>query len=242
MNGEIQVELQEWMGSDAAIANAAWTSTYDKTRREDKYDDPDKITSLVQRLAKDGHSVPFESVVFRFWIRHPIFSDRQHCTHRLASHNGLSGRYRTLPTDWFQIPPDVLSILQMMGFQDNLCGVSIGFADKVYRRYNDLMESQFAFYSEVLSACKRAEHEHVISNGQYKRVREVIRGVIGTASMVERISTFNLRSFANYQKLRNSAHAQREIKIVAEKMLEQVEAKSICPVAIEALKAQGWVI
>src|SRR5271154_6353925 len=94
--GKILVELQETMGSDASIANAAWTSTYNKDKREDKYDDPDKVSNIVKRCILDGHSVPLESVILRFWIRHPIFNDRQHMTHRIASHNGLSARYRTM--------------------------------------------------------------------------------------------------------------------------------------------------
>ena len=41
---QIKVELQETMGSDLSIANAAWTSTYDKDKREIKYSDKDKIS------------------------------------------------------------------------------------------------------------------------------------------------------------------------------------------------------
>src|SRR5271166_2784608 len=114
MNAKIEVQLQEIMGSDAAIANAAWTSTYDKAKREDKYDDPVKVKTLVTRLIKEGHSVPVESVIFRFWIRHPIFNDRQHMTHRIASHNGLSARYRSMPGDWFSMPEDVKEIIHKM--------------------------------------------------------------------------------------------------------------------------------
>ena len=107
MSAKIEVELQEFMGSDESIANAAWTSTYDKKKREDRYDDPEKVAALVPRLIREGHSTPIESVILRFWIRHPIFNDRQHMTHRIASHNGLSARYRTMPGDWFSVPADV---------------------------------------------------------------------------------------------------------------------------------------
>ena len=113
----IQVELQETMGSDISIANAAWSSTYDKDRREDKYDDLDKVSALVKRMAREGHSTPFESVVFRFWFRWPIFVDRQHMTHRIQSASGLSGRYRTMPSDFFPLPPDVLVILKKAGVE-----------------------------------------------------------------------------------------------------------------------------
>jgi thymidylate synthase (FAD) len=230
-NGKIQVELQEWMGSDESIANAAWTSTYDKEKREEKYDDPEKIAALVPRLIREGHSTPIESVILRFWIRMPIFTDRQHMTHRVASHNGLSGRYRTMPSDFFQLPPDVLAIAEK-------CGQ--GCAKLLDDNYENMMKMQNAFYEEDIKDLKAAEKQGMITNAEYKRVREVFRGVLGTSFMVERTTIFNLRSFANYQRLRNSDHAQPEIKQVAVKMLEQVEAKGIAPIAIKTLKEIGW--
>lgn len=231
MKGVIQVELQEWMGSDASIANAAWTSTYDKEKREDKYDDPEKVAALVPRLIRDGHTTPIESVILRFWIRHPIFNDRQHMTHRIQSPNGLSGRYRTLPDDWYPIPDDVAAIATK-------CNLAAGML--LRSSFDAEMERQYKFYSDWLHTMKTGELEGRITNSEYKRAREVIRGVLGTAFMVERTSIFNLRSFANYQRLRNSDHAQLEIRSVARMMLEQVKAAKIAPIAIATLEEIGW--
>ena len=228
---QIKVELQEFMGSDASICNSAWTSTYDKNLRDEKYNDDSKIESLVQRMVKEGHSTPFESVVFRFWFRMPIFIDRQHVTHRIASHNGLSGRYRTLPSDWFRLPGDVRFILNV---------VKNNYGQYISEMFDEMMLGQFTFYEKVLDECKKAEKMDLISNHHYKRVREILRGVVGTAAMVERTSLFNLRSFANYQRLRNSEHAQKEISIIAQKMLEAVAAAKVCPVAIKALMENDW--
>lgn len=231
MNAQIQVELQEHMGSDSSIANAAWTSTYDKDRREDKYDDPAKVAELVPRLIREGHSVPVESVILRFWIRMPIFTDRQHMTHRIASHNGLSARYRTMPGDWFSLPTDILSIADK---------INSGAGSRMARAYDEALTKQGELYDLWLDFFKRGEKAQVITNGEYKRTREVIRGILGTSFMVERTSIMNLRSFANYQRLRNSSHAQPEIKRVAELMLEQVEQKNVAPVAVATLKEMGW--
>ena len=231
--GKILVELQEWMGSDESIANAAWTSTYDKSSREDKYDDPYKVASLVPRLIRDGHSTPVESVILRFWIRMPIFTDRQHMTHRIASHNGLSGRYRTLPEDWFPLPMDVIGILNSASENGNWGSHLKDDFDQVCARAN-------SFYKTNLELLKNAEMKGVISNAQYKRVREVLRGALPTAGMVERTTIFNLRSFANYQRLRNSDHAQPEIRKVAELMLEEVKKANVAPIAIATLEEIGW--
>jgi thymidylate synthase (FAD) len=230
-DGKIRVELQRYMGSDADIANAAWTSTYDKTRREDKYDDPEKVAELVKRLAREGHSVPFESVVFRFWIRLPIFADRQHMTHRIASHNGQSGRYRTLPPDWFGLPDDVMGILAKTG-ENN--------APRVRTIYDDIMRYSLTQYRTWVDWLKREEANGTITNAEFKRCRESLRAVVPTANMTERTTVINLRSFANYQRLRNSDHAQPEIREVARQMYDEVECNEICPVALAALKENGW--
>jgi thymidylate synthase (FAD) len=218
------------MGSDLSIANAAWTSTYDKNKREEKYLDTDKIESLVKRLILDKHGTPVESVVFRFWIRMPIFVDRQHMTHRVASHNGLSGRYRTMPEDFYEIPSDVNEIL-------NKCG-----SQYIAKDYSDVCLNANSSYRNAINELKKCEKNGIITNEEFKRAREILRGQLPVAGMTERTTIMNLRSFANYQKQRNSSYAQPEIKMVAQLMLEEVEKSNVCPVAIKVLKEINWVI
>ena len=229
---QILVELQEFMGSDASIANAAWTSTYDKARREDKYDDAEKIVSIVPKLIKDGHGTPIESVILRFWIRMPIFTDRQHMTHRIASHNGLSGRYRTMPLDWFEVPFDVNMILAKASAPKQSLVLS--------ELYRESCTKATLNYSISIDLLKQAEKADRITNQEFKRAREVLRGQLPTSGMVERTTIMNLRSFANYQFQRNSDHAQPEIKMVAQLMLEEVKKANVAPIAIKTLEEIGW--
>lgn len=231
MNSPIQVELQEWMGDDRAIANAAWTSTYDKGRRDARTDE--EITALVSRLIADGHSTPVESVILRFWFRIPIFTDRQHMTHRIASHNGLSGRYRTMPNDWYSMPKDCVDIVNK---------INPDAGNRMKNEYDGLAASAYDRYAVWLDFLKGAEKESRITNSEYKRVREMVRAVLPVAGMVERVTVMNLRSFANYQKLRNSDHAQPEIHGVAKQMLELVKKNNVAPAAVEALEKKGWVL
>lgn len=233
MNGRILVELQETMGSDESIANAAWVSTFDKAKREDKYDDPEKVKALVPRLIRDGHSTPIESVILRFWIRMPIFTDRQHMTHRIASHNGLSGRYRTLPEDFFSIPDDCVEILNKASENHNW-GVNMR------EDFDTLCKRANSWYRNAVDLLRQHEKSGRITNTEYKRVREILRGVLPTAGMVERTTIFNLRSFANYQRLRNSDHAQPEIREVARLMLEEVKKQNVAPIAVATLEETGW--
>jgi len=225
---EIKVELQETMGSDLSIANAAWTSTYDKDKRESKYNDLEKVGQLVRRLILDGHGTPIESVIFRFWIRLPIFVDRQHMTHRIASHNGLSGRYRTMPDTYYNLPEDVKKILD----KSQLSNLEI--------KYESICNMAYDYYKSAINALKEKEINGVISNEEYKRAREIMRCQLPVSGITERTTIMNLRSFANYQKQRNSSYAQPEIKKVAELMLEEVKRVNVCPVAIETLQEIGW--
>ena len=230
---KIKVELQEHMGSDFSIANAAWTSTYDKEKREAKYDDSLRIASIVRVLAESGHQVPFESVVMRFWMRLPIMTDRQHMTHRVASHNGLSGRYRTLPEDWFGVPQDVVDIVDK---------INPTHGSRLSAKYDELCAQANEKYHHWLDFLKQGEKDGLITNAEYKRARESIRGVMPVAGMVERTTIFNLVSFANYQRLRNHSHAQPEVREVAQKMLREVVEAKIAPVAVECLMKAGWLL
>ncbi len=227
--GQILVELQEWMGSDRRIAEAAWTSSLcleDKEIKEEK-----DVNRLVNMLANKGHSVPFESVVFRFWISLPIQTDRQHMTHRIASHSGLSGRYRTMPLEWYKMPQDVLDIL------NGPVGLS-----EVEAQYESLCKTANEWYKSCLLSLKAGEKRGEISNEQYKRMREFIRGVLPQNNMTERVTIMNLRSFSNYYRLRAKTDAQPEIQLIAKEMLKLIEEKNICPVAIEALKRNQFQI
>jgi len=226
---QIQVELQESMGSDRRIAESAWTSSSTHDTKLTKTDQ--QVADLVNRLANEGHATPFEAVVLRFWIKMPIATDRQHMTHRIASHNGMSGRYRTMPSEFLAMPDEIVSILDK-------CMHS----DKVKQDYEDLCLNANMWYSQVMAMVKANYSTGNFTNPEYKRIREFLRGVLPQHNMTERVTVMNLRSFANYQRLRNSEHAQPEIREVSRLMLEAVKAANVCPIALAALERLGWQI
>ena len=231
---QIKVELQESMGSDRSIADSAWTSSLDYQKKQTRTDED--VKRVVNMLADHRHSTPFESVVMKFWIKMPIQTDRQHMTHRIGSHNGMSGRYRTMPDEYLQIPDEIKLICNKLPFNQN--GTS--YQRNILDNYTQLCEETNKFYKEALEYLKENEKQSIITNYEYKRCREFLRGVLPQNNMTERVTIFNLRSFANYQKLRNSEHAQPEIQLVAKLMLEAVKNANICPIALEALERNSW--
>jgi len=56
-----------------------------------------------------------------------------------------------------------------------------------------------------------------------KRAKESARFFKTYNSRIQADVQFNMRSFANFLKLRNSEHAQKEIREIAQKMLDLVE-------------------
>ena len=232
---EIKVELQEWMGSDRSIAEAAWTSSFDFQKKQERTEDD--VKRVVNMLADMKHSVPFESVVFRFWIKMPISTDRQHMTHRIASHSGMSGRYRTMPNEWQHVPQDVVNIVQKAEGP-----IPEGYSSWMIGGYEDICERANQYYQSIVEELKKAQSKNVITNADMKRAREFLRNALPQGNMTERVTVMNLRSFGNYQKLRNSEHAQPEIHYLAERMLKEVVKHNVCPIALEALERNNWVI
>lgn len=240
---QIKVQLLDYMGNDRAIAETAWTSSMDQQNKVKRT--TEDVERVIRYMAKHKHGTPFECVYFKFWLYIPLFTDRQHMTHRVASHNGLSGRYRTVPSEYYDLPSDVQQIFELAE-----AGVPIEvWQEKNYIVLPDLLGDYYAAIENARSLYKRsidflkvAEKQGAISNDQFKRAREVIRGVVPVATFTERVTTINLRSFANYQKQRNSTHAQPEIRRVAQLMLNQVKEAGICPIALAALQEEGWQI
>jgi len=245
-NKQIKVELQATFGSDRDIANAAWTSSsllQEKSRKTDK-----DVQRVIDMLADQRHSTPFESVIFRFWIKVPIAIDRQIMTHRIMSSSGLSGRYRTMPSEYLDVSEDVQTILEklrgkttveILNKENNVITKIHGNED-LLAEYYSICESANHSYKFLTALAKDAKLEGIISNDEYKRVREFYRGILPQHNMTERVIIMNLRSWSNFQRLRNSPHAQPEIQEVAIQMLNLIEKSNTCPIALNALKRNNW--
>lgn len=222
---QIQVELQDSFGTDRTIAESAWTSSLDYQKKKSRTEED--VKRVVEMLADQSHGTPFESIVFRFWIKMPISSDRQFMTHRIQSANGASARYRTMPHEFQSVPSDV-------------DGITSKLDPNISYEYDQFCNMTNNWYQSIIKEFKQAEKDGKISNAEFKRVREFYRGILPQNNMTERVTTMNLRSFANFIKLRLSPHAQPEIRRVAELMLQEVKAKAKCPIAIEWLEKNGW--
>lgn len=92
------VELQDLMGDDLAIVNAARVSFLGESKGTDK----DK--KLLFYLMQHRHTSPFEQVEFKFRVRAPVVTWWQWVRHRTWQFNAQSGRYVAFEEDDFYVP------------------------------------------------------------------------------------------------------------------------------------------
>jgi thymidylate synthase (FAD) len=188
------VELLGWYGSDEVIACSAWTST----SRELTDDKKSRIPALINFLWSNGHETPFEKATVHFLVNCDIASHIHLLKHRMASINAESARYKELKEDKYFIPEDWDR--QAIHWSDKL--------DLFTQESNKLYHQCLEELTPILGR---------------KRAKESARFFKTYNSQIQADVMFNMRSFANFLKLRNSEHAQVEIREIAQEMLSLVQ-------------------
>lgn len=203
MNTENTVELIGHYGSDEVIALSAWTSTSRDLSEEKR----NRIPALINMLWSEGHHTPFEKCIVQFLVNTDIASHIHLLKHRISSVNSESARYKELKDDKYYLPKDWLGIEmstpEMMIFSID---------------WLDILEDHTKKSNELYHNCL-ADLEPVLGR---KRAKESARFFKSYNSQIQADVSFNLRSFHNFLTLRNSEHAQKEIREVAQGMLKAV--------------------
>ena len=193
------VELLGWYGSDEVIACSAWTST----SRELTDDKKSRIPSLIDMLWSNGHETPFEKATVHFLVNCDIASHIHLLKHRMASINAESARYKELQEDKYYLPADWDMPKDWVG-------------SKWHSKLKQYTELGNMYYHQALE-----ELTPILGR---KRAKESARFFKTYNSQIQSDVMFNMRSFANFLKLRNSEHAQKEIQAISNTMLYLVES------------------
>ena len=210
------VELLGWYGDDTIIACSAWTST----SRELTEDKKERIPKLINMLWTEGHETPFEKGSVHFLVNCDIASHIHLLKHRIASINAESARYKELVDDKYYLPEDWKGVYRdEVKTQDWFSKLSIYTA-----RGNELYHECLKDLTPILGR---------------KRAKESARFFKTYNSQIQADVQFNMRSFANFLKLRNSEHSQKEIREVAAQMLKLVQELPGNPFE-HTLKAFGY--
>jgi thymidylate synthase (FAD) len=171
-------------------------SAWTSTSRNLTKEKKERIPKLIDMLWGNGHETPFEKGMVHFLVDTEIASHIHLLKHRIASINAESARYKELKEDKFFIPDDFPNTWKQKLFDFNTEG------NRLYHLCLEDLESTLG----------------------RKRAKESARFFKTYSSQIQADITFNMRSFANFLKLRSSEHAQKEIREIALTMLELVSS------------------
>ena len=211
-----KVELLGHYGSDEVIACSAWTSTSRNLTDEKR----GRIQRLIEMLWVNGHETPFEKGSVHFLVDTDIASHIHLLKHRISSLNAESARYKELKEDKYFLPEDWGDVKLS---KDAEIVVNLPHVDALFATEGDKWSDILKDYTELGNKLYHQCVEDLTPALGRKRAKESARFFKTYNSQIQADISFNMRSFANFQKLRNSEHAQVEIREIAAKMLELVE-------------------
>lgn len=217
---------RDWTGDLEIVRNARVSYNADwrpagKSEDDERPDAPSKDERLIHYLMKNRHTTPFEAMVFTFEVQAPIFVFRQWHRHRTWSYNEVSARYTELP-ELFYVPK-----AEHIGEQSkidkqarSLVGGNSNLAISTAEAMRVMNSTAFKLYDEFLKAGVP---------------RELARTVLPLATYSRMFATVDLHNLFHFLTLRLDDHAQYEIRVYAEALLQLIEP--VCPVAVRAFKS-----
>jgi thymidylate synthase (FAD) len=208
------VALVDSMGGDRTPAQTARTSFRNREERTEEQD-----AKLTNYLVKNRHTTPLEFCQVRFYMKLPIFVARQFIRHRTASVNEVSYRYVTAAREFYVPALDRMqrkSESNKQGSSSELVGAPNTCATIMHHACN----AAFDAYEELLA---------------FDLAPELARAVLPVATYTEWYWQQDLHNLLHLLKLRLDPHAQYEIRVYAEAMLELIEP--LYPTIIAAWKA-----
>lgn len=186
-------------------------SAWTSTSRDLTDDKLERIPKLLSMLASEGHHTPFEKSSLHFLVTVDQATHIHLLKHRVGvSINGESARYKELKEDKYYIPEDWDETLQqdLIDFTKE--------ANEYYHKFLEILTPKIG----------------------RKRAKESARFFKTFNSQITMDVMFNWRSFYHFQQLRNSEHAQIEVRELAQQMLDLVKGIEGNPFK-ETIKAFG---
>lgn len=192
--------LRDFDADDIDPAQAARMS-FEQMDTERTYDQDMKLNGY---LLKNEHFSPFEMIVVWLEFKCPIFVDRQFVRHGTIRRNESSGRYITLPAEWY--------IPEVVGGKP-VGGAKQGQSDTL----DD--ETQEAFKAALRYSCQR-DYDLYIKAMDSGVAAEHARMFLHVNHYVHYIAKVDLRNLFNFLRLRVHSHAQIEARKYGEAIIQ----------------------
>jgi thymidylate synthase (FAD) len=200
------IRVVDYMGDDAAVVQAARVS-YGRGTRKTSEDE-----GLIRYLMRHWHSTPFEMCEIKYHVKLPIFVARQWIRHRTANVNEYSARYSIMDNDYYLPEPAQMAVQSADNRQGRGAVLDGETAARVLALLREDAEQTYAHYEEMLD-----------ENG-IGLARELARMNLTLNTYTQWYWKTDLHNLFHFLRLRADAHAQYEIRVYAEAMLETVKA------------------
>lgn len=205
------IAVKDYMGDDLSILQMARMS-YGKGTKGVSDD-----RALLRYLMRHLHTSPFEGCVIKLHVKLPIFVMRQWVRHRTASLNEYSARYSIMPDEFYMPEPSQLAVQSTDNKQGRGETLTADQAAEVLRILRQDAERNFSTYHQLLNA---DEDGKTIDEDREGIARELARIGLPLSTYTQMYWQTNLHNLMHFLRLRADPHAQYEIRIFAEKILE----------------------
>lgn len=208
------VRVIDYMGDDAAVVQAARVSYGRGTKRT--RDD----AGLINYLMRNAHTSPFEMCELKLHVKLPIFVARQWVRHRTASLNEYSARYSVLDSEFYIPEADKLATQSTANRQGRDGVLSKPHAEKVRELLRTDAQQAFEHYRSMLNEGSVDEPPDDTRPGL---ARELARIGLPVSTYTQWYWKVNLHNLLHFLVLRADAHAQWEIRVYADVILDVVK-------------------
>jgi thymidylate synthase (FAD) len=208
------VRVVDYMGDDTSIVQSARVS-YGKGTKKVSTDE-----GLIKYLMRHWHSTPFEMCEIKYHVKLPIFIARQWIRHRTANVNEYSARYSILDKEFYIPKKEQLSAQSTINRQGRGDLITGDQADEVLQILKDDASQTYGNYEKMLN--ERFDGT-VIDEKKYGLARELARMNLTLNSYTQWYWKTDLLNLLNFLFLRADSHAQYEIRVYAEAMLDTVK-------------------
>ena len=208
------IRVIDYMGDDSSIVQSARVS-YGKGTKKVSTDE-----GLIRYLMRHWHSTPFEMCEIKYHVKLPIFIARQWIRHRTANVNEYSARYSILDKEFYIPAKEQLSAQATNNRQGRGELITGEQADEVLKILKDDAVRTYDNYEKMLN--ERFDGT-IIDKKKSGLARELARMNLTLNSYTQWYWKTDLLNLMNFLFLRADSHAQYEIRVYAEKMLDTVK-------------------
>ena len=219
------VRVIDYMGDDSSVVQSARVS-YGKGTKKISND-----KGLIKYLMRHRHSTPFEMCEIKFHIKLPIFIARQWIRHRTANVNEYSARYSILDKEFYIPSAENLAAQSQINNQGRGDALTDDEASNVIQILKNDAEQTYANYETLLNENSSGG---VLDEGKSGIARELARMNLTLNTYTQWYWKIDLNNLLHFLALRSDDHAQYEIRVYADVMLDLV--KKWVPLTYEAFE------